>query len=104
MATISRAGTGLLLAVGLVLAVLMMSLLTPEGVWPEHRSPSTEVAVFFPDREDWLDLQAGIEACARRGLVRGVRMGEDVVTVETPGGRPVRFTWYNVRGLLEAKD
>ena len=109
MATMCRAGTGLLLAWGLGLAVLMVYILTPEGglsvVFPAQSGSVSDVAVFYPERVDWLDFRSGIANCAKHGLVQDVEFADDVVTLKTTEGHSVRFSWYGVRDYSsEAKE
>src|SRR4051812_43576739 len=104
MATISRAGTGLLMAGGLLLALLMAyTLIFDSGLSlaPAPRpSGAAEVAVFYPNRVDWLDFRLGILECARRGLCQVIGEMGDSVLVETRDQRlPVRFTWYGTPGV-----
>src|SRR4051812_1703084 len=103
MATISRAGTGLLLTGSLLLAVLMIyTLFVGE---PGYR-PTTvtrlddvaEVAVFYPGRSDWGEFCQGIAACVRRGLCRVVQEGDAMMVLETPlHRRSLRFSWHQTR-------
>src|SRR5262245_39531108 len=71
--TMSRIGTGLLWAGGLVLAGLMGYTLTLDGgsATPRRRGAPAgvaEVAVVFPERVYWVEFRQGVLACVRRGL------------------------------------
>src|SRR5215211_5950298 len=109
MATISRAGTGLLLAGSLLLAVLMIyTLFVDDGgsqPLPATRlGDAADVAVFYPGRGDWVEFRQAIVACERRGLGRVVKQGDAMVVLETAQhGRPIRFTWHSPRGVFETK-
>jgi hypothetical protein len=110
MATISRAGTGLLLAGSVLLAVLMVYTLFLGD--PGYRPPAVtrlddvaDVAVFYPGRNDWVEFCQGIAACVRRGPCRVVQEGDAMIVLETPvHRRPIRFSWHQTRGLVETKD
>jgi hypothetical protein len=110
MATISRAGTGLLLAGGLLLAALMiytLSLDVPDTpTIPMARlADAADVAVFYPGRNDWVEFRQGIAACVGPGRGRIVQEGDAMVVLETPvHGRSLRFSWHRTRGLVETKD
>ena len=109
MTTGSRIGTWFLLAGGTALAALMLYTLSLGGPrrLPGDDGPAgtAEVAVFFPDRDDWSDFRLGITACVRKGLVDPHSEGDDRVIVATPkSDRPIRFTWYRSRGVLETRE
>lgn len=108
MTTSSRVGTWLLLAGGMVLAVLMiytLSLGGPDRPGDDVPAGAAEVAVFFPDRGDWFDFRLGIAGCVRKGLVDMVAEQDDQVTVSTAEHqRPIRFTWHSSRGVLETRE
>ena len=94
MTTGSRIGTWLLLAGGTALATLMLYTLSLGG--PKHLSgddgpaDAAEVAVFFPDRDDWTDFRLGVTACVRKGLVDPHSEGDGQVIVSTrKSGRPI---------------
>jgi hypothetical protein len=109
MATISRAGTGLLLAGCLLLAVLMIyTLFIGEfGYRPTTAARLDEVAdvaVFYPGRSDWFEFRQGIDACVRRGLCRVVQEGDATMILGTPLHHSIRFSWHQTRGLVETKE
>lgn len=107
MATTGRGGTYLLLLGGLALAAIMGYTLAIDGGKraPSGGSEAAEVAVFFPDRADWLDFRLGITACGRRGLIGIVAEDPDAVTVVTPKTRrTIRFDWHRARGSVETHD
>lgn len=104
----SRIGTWFLLAGGMALTALMVYTLTlggPDRPGDEGPADAADVAVFFPDRNDWFDFRLGIAACVRKGLVEPVSERDDQVIVETSKThRPVRFTWHRSRGVLETRE
>lgn len=110
MAMISRTGTGLLLAGGMLLAMLMGYTLLLDEIFSRPVSAPrlagvADVAVFYPGRDDWHEFRQGIAACVRRGLTRIVQEGDATVVLETPQhGRPVRFSWQGSRGLVETRE
>jgi hypothetical protein len=109
MSTGSRLGTWLLLAGGTALTALMLYTLSLGGPrrLPGDDGPAdaAEVAVFFPDRADWLDFRLGIAACVRKGLVDPHSERDDRVIVTTPQAeRAIRFTWHRSRGVLETRE
>src|SRR4051794_16416135 len=110
MAMISRAGTGLLLAGSLLLAVLMIYTLFmgESGFRPisvTRLDDVAEVAVIYPGRNDWGEFCQGIAACVRRGLCRVVQEGDAMMILETPlHHRSLRFSWHPTRGLVESKE
>jgi hypothetical protein len=109
MAIVNRVSNGLFLAGG-VAVIGIMAYATFSGrmgsVQSKHaQATAAEVAVFFPDRVDWLDFRRGIEACKRRGLVRDREDAGDAIVVETTErGRPVRFAWHGVRGVQQTRE
>jgi hypothetical protein len=107
----SRIGTGLLWAGGLVLAALMAYTLTLGGgtATSTHRGATSagvaEVAVVFPERVYWVEFRQGVLACVRRKIARLVEEGDDALLVETPRyGRRLRFSFHEARGLRETRD
>src|SRR5262249_16290818 len=100
-------GHGVVLAAGLALVGLMAYTLgwVGEGRSGLRHEGQADVAVFVPDRTDWVDVREGISACVRKGLVRLVREAGDQVIVETPVYRhPIRFTWRPVRGMAQTQS
>src|SRR5262245_24364296 len=100
-------GHGVLLAAGLALVGWMAYTLAwvGEGHPGPRHAGQADVAVFVPDRADWVDVREEISACVRKGLVRLVREAGDQVVVETPiYGHPIRFTWRPVRGMAQTQS
>lgn len=110
MATTGRFGTGLLGTFGLGLAGLMAYTLAFEGcrgpgTTDGRRVDGAEVAVFFPDRLDWIHFRRAVESCARRGLAARVEGDDESAVVATSRlGRRVRFAWHGVRGVGETRE
>ena len=107
--TLNRCGTGLLLAGGLGLILLMGYTLSLEvgglgGPDRLARDGVAEVAVFFPDRGDWDDFREALRASARRGRAEVTREEVDSVLIRTAGGREARFTWHGVWGARPTED
>ena len=109
MATISRAGTGLLLVGGLLLAALMGyalildDFLSPPSpaprrpAWPTWRSSSPAVTT------GW--ISAGVSRPATGGPGPGRPGDGRGGGPEDPRyGRLVRFSWLGTRGLVETRD
>ena len=112
MAAWNRAGTGLLLAGGLGLAVLMVSLLVgngssePAGSSADNRQadPNVDEVAVFLERGDWDDFRRGIEAVVRERRARLIESRDEAIVLETPiRRRRVRFSWTKTRGQIEAR-
>lgn len=112
MAAWNRAGTGLLFAGGLGLAVLMVSLLVgngssePSGLRDEDRrgDPNVDDVFVFLERGDWDDFRRGIETVVREGRAGWIEARDESVVLETlKRRRRVRFSWIKTRGQIEAR-
>lgn len=104
----NRTGTLILLIGGGLLVALMAYTLTlgggPGGL-PGPMRDAVEVAVFFPDADDWRDFAEGIALARERVGAREIRTEAASVTVVTPGqGRRVRFAWYDAGGVEQARE
>ncbi|CAN5874241.1 hypothetical protein BH23PLA1_BH23PLA1_12970 [soil metagenome] len=101
-----RAETGLLLAGGLLLFALMGytlwidgDLTSPRPVGPEIGAD--EVAVFFPNRNEWLEFRIGLNACVRRGMAHVVSESPESILIETKRNQhPIQFTWQGSGGVV----
>jgi hypothetical protein len=104
----NRLATSIVLAGVIGLTVLMaytLGLGTGPGWSFPSGDPKAEVAVVFPDHDDWMDFRQGFVACEARGL--GVIEDEtpDAVVMRTePGGRLVRFRWARASGAIETRE
>ncbi len=111
----NRLGTWLLGVSGLLLAGLMAYTLFFTG-WrsdsgfgmgrdAEGEVESARVAIFLPDRHDWLDFGKAAAACSSRQILRVVSERDDALVVESPRtGRRIRFDRHDVRGVGDTRD
>jgi ABC-type branched-subunit amino acid transport system substrate-binding protein len=110
MPVLNRWGNGFLLAGGLVVFGVMAYTLMigrPGTVRQLHGQPAyaAGVAVFLPERADWLDFRRGVEACEKRGLVRIREDSGDALELQTARqGRALRLVWHGVRGVRQARE
>ena len=103
-----RSGTWILLAGGLLFAAWMAYALSLDGapsVDGRNASPGlSEIAVVFPDAADWADFRLGIDACARRGILRVIDRTDDGVLVRAArGDAQLRFVRRSARGGVETR-
>ncbi len=94
---------------GAILAAAIAFALLPwnPGARKSRLSPAdaVEVAVFFPDRDDWEDFRGGARAVADRRLVEIIADTTGSMTLRTrPGHRPIRFAWHGVGGVIETRE
>ena len=111
----NRLGTALLGISGLLLAGLMTYTLLFTG-WRsnsesmtgrglEGEAESARVAVFLPNRHDWLDFRKALAACESKQILRVISERDDASIVESPRtGRRVRFNRHDVRGVSDTRD
>ncbi len=111
----NRLGTGLLGVSGLLLAGLMTYTLFFTG-WRSNSElgvgrgaegdfESARVAIFLPDRHDWLDFRKALSACESKKILRVISERDDALIVESARThRRIRFDRHDVRGVSATRD
>ncbi len=101
-----RAETGMLLVGGLLLVALMAYTLLMDGGESDpplggRDADVHEVAVVFPNRNEWLEFRVGLDACLLGEVARVVSESADSVLIETKAHRErLRFTWQGAGGVV----
>lgn len=113
MTSWNRIGTAGLALAGLAVAGLMAYTLffagwrSDAGLGRAGDAPgpaSARAAIFLPDRRDWLDFRAAVEACEPKGILRLIAADDAALVVGCPrSGRTLRFERHGVRGVTDTR-